>query len=110
MVVLKKIRGSTLMETLVASVLIVVVFMISSMILNNLFNNSIKNNTIGIETYLNELEYQYKNEKISIPYYDDFHTWNITITPFKEYDKSYVLFEAINEETKLNYVKQIIAN
>lgn len=110
MVILKKIKASTLMETLVATVLIVVVFMISSMILNNLFYNSIKNNTRGIETYLSELEYLYKNEKIMVPYYDDYNTWSITIESYKVNDKSYILFEAINEETKQNYLKQIVAN
>ena len=40
MVVLKKIKASTLMETLVATVLIIVVFMAASMILNNMFLNA----------------------------------------------------------------------
>ena len=62
MVILKKIKASTLMETLVASVLIVVVFMISSMILNNLFSNTIKSNTRAIEAHINELQYLYINE------------------------------------------------
>ncbi len=53
MVVLKKIKAFTLMETLVATVLIVIVFMISSMLLNNLFYNSIKDNTIAIDAHLN---------------------------------------------------------
>ena len=79
-------------------------------ILNNLFYNSIKNNTRGIETHLNELEYLYKNEKLNIPFYDDYSTWKITIESYREYDKSYILFQAINEETKQNYLKQIIAN
>jgi len=78
MVVLKKIKGSTLMETLVATVLIVVVFMIASMILNNLFSNSIKSNTRVIDAHLNELEYFYTSDKLSLPYYDDFKSWQIS--------------------------------
>jgi hypothetical protein len=64
MVILKKIKASTLMETLVATVLIIIVFIIASMILNNLFFNTIKNNTTQIDAHLNELQYLYINEKL----------------------------------------------
>ena len=65
MVVLKskyKIKGSTLMETLVATVVIVIIFMMASLILNNLFSNTIKNNTQSIDSYLNELQYKKQND------------------------------------------------
>ncbi len=39
---LKKIKGSTLLESLIASVLIVIIFMVSSLILNNIINSKIK--------------------------------------------------------------------
>ena len=42
--VLKRIKGSTLMETLVATVLIVVVFMMASLTLNALFSTTITTN------------------------------------------------------------------
>ncbi|GAA3647246.1 hypothetical protein [Flavivirga jejuensis] len=108
MVVLKKIKGSTLMETLVATVLIVVIFMISSMILNNLFSNTIKKNTRAIEAHINELQYLCKNEKLIIPYYDDFNSWDIAITTQKDGNKTIILFEAINTETNQSYSKQSV--
>ncbi len=99
MVVLKKINAATLMETLVASVLIVIVFMISSMILNNMFFNSIKNNTRAIKAHLNELEYLYINKKINTPYLDDFKNWEVSIKSFKEDNQIKILFEATNTKT-----------
>lgn len=110
MVVLKKIKASTLMETLVASVLIVIVFMITSMILNNLFSNSIKTNTRDIEAHINELQYLYKSEKLTIPYFDDFKNWNIKIHVVKEQNVSKVLLQASNIETQQDYLKEIYAN
>lgn len=107
MVVLKKIKASTLMETLIATVLIVVVFMISSMILNNLFSNSIKNNTRNIEAYLNELEYLYKNEKLLLPYHDEFKTWNVSVTTYKENTSEIVVFEATKPNTAKTVTKTI---
>ncbi|AUP79699.1 hypothetical protein [Flavivirga eckloniae] len=110
MVVLKKIKASTLMETLVATVLIVIVFMISSMILNNIFSNSIKSNTREIDAYLNELEYLYKNEKLKLPYYDDLGDWKISIITLNT-SSSYksVEFEAlhiITNKTKTKVIRE----
>lgn len=108
MAVLKKIKASTLMETLVASVLIVVIFMMSSMILNNLFSNSVKNNTRAIDAHLNELQYLYINEKLSLPYQDGLGSWNITVEPHKSGNEKKAVMEAINTETKKHITKEII--
>ena len=110
MVILKKLKASTLMETLVATVLIVVIFMISSMILNNLFSNTIKSNTRVIDAYVNELEYLYRNDKLRLPYNDDFKSWTITVEYHLEHAESLVLLEAINTQTKQSITKEISAN
>lgn len=110
MVVLEKIKASTLMETLVATVLIVVIFMISSMILNNLFSNSIKNNTRSIDAYLNELEYLYRHDKLTIPYQDDYKDWQISVVLHIENETSNAVFEASNSNTHKNLTKTIRAN
>ena len=110
MVVLKKIRASTLMETLVATVLIVVVFMMASMILNNLFSNTIKSNIRGVEAHLNELNYLYLNDKLSLPYYDDYKQWEISIVLDKNNNQNIIVFEAENSKTNQNILKETIAN
>lgn len=109
MAVLKKIKASTLMETLVATVLIVLVFMISSMIINNLFSNSIKYNTRDIDAYLNELEYLYENEKIKIPYQDEFKDWLIVIEKDRD-NQSNILMEALNSITNKSITKTMYEN
>lgn len=105
MVVLKKIKASTLMETLVATVLIVVIFMIASTILNNLFSNTIKNNTRVIDAHINELHYLYINDKVEIPYYDNYKSWEISI----ENDEDNILFEVLNTKTNHTIIKKHIA-
>ncbi|WP_298535905.1 hypothetical protein [uncultured Algibacter sp.] len=95
MVILKKIKASTLMETLVATVLILVIFILASMILNNVFSNTIKINTKAVNTYFKELQYLNKNKKLPLPFYDDFKTWEITIENHKVNQKNVVVFEAI---------------
>lgn len=105
-----RVKASTLMETLVATVLIVVVFMMASMILNNLFSNTIKSNTRGVEAHLSELHYLYLNDKLSLPYYDDYKEWELSIASDKNGDQNIVLFEAKNPKTKQIILKEISAN
>ncbi len=108
MVILKKVKASTLMETLVATVLIVVVFMLASMILNNLFSSTIKNNTKGIDAQLNELQYKYINDKLTLPYQTNFNQWQINIDSFKENNQNIIEFEAVQTNTKKTILKQYI--
>ncbi|MEO9510715.1 MAG: hypothetical protein ABJN84_03230 [Flavobacteriaceae bacterium] len=111
MVVLKKLKASTLMETMVATVLIVVIFMISSLILNSLFSAQIRGNLQPIKSHLNQLEYQYINQKINLPYYEEWKTWDITISTTQDM----VQIEAVEKETpgsrslkqKIHYVKNL---
>lgn len=107
MALLKKIKASTLMETLVATVLIVVIFMVSSMVLNNLLSGNIRQNTEIAEERLNILEYQYKNNGLTIPYYEDFESWEISISKDENNGLSVVILEAENPQTKkivTNYI------
>lgn len=78
--VLKKIKGSTLLESLIASVLIVVIFMISSLILNNVIETKIKKDTSSIDYFVKKMEYKYKNKLIKTPYtvYED--NWYIEVS------------------------------
>jgi len=105
-----RVKASTLMETLVATVLIVVVFMIASMILNNLFSNTIKSNTRTIDAHISELQYLYKNEKLRLPYYDDYKQWEISITSDKSRNQNITVFEAKNPKANQTVLKEIFDN
>lgn len=106
MVVLKKIRASTLMETLVATVLIVVVFMMASLILNNTFSGYIKNNKHQLNNYIYELEYLYVSNKINLPYNSEYKEWSISIYNLDNTSKK-IIISAIHKETR-KQVKQVI--
>jgi len=108
MAVLKKIKGSTLMETLVATVLIVAIFMISSLILNNVFSNAVKNDKREISTKLNELMYLASHNKLVIPYGEEFKTWNISIE--LDTDKNGYLIKATNQKNRKQIERSIYEN
>jgi cytochrome c oxidase assembly protein Cox11 len=79
MVILKKIPAATLVETLVASVIIVIVFMIASLSLNNIFKGTITSNGTPLQNRIKELSYLSLNKKITIPFYENTSIWEITI-------------------------------
>lgn len=107
MVVLRKLKASTLMETLVATVLIVVVFMVASMILNNLFLNTMRNNTTEIDAHMHELEYLYVNQKFTLPHQEEFGVWKISVTSYKEGETTMIEFEAKNSDTNKTISKEV---
>ncbi len=98
------------METLVATVLVVVIFMISSMVLNNLFSSNIKNNTRAVAAHLNAIKYQYINEKLTIPFYDDLDNWEISVERKKNTVSNQITIEAINRKTGKQITKIIDEN
>jgi len=106
MVVLKKIKASTLVETITASVIIIIVFAIASLTLNNVFASTIKNDTNQIENHIQKLEYQYVNNNISIPYNEEHKNWEISISKVEENNIGWLMFKAENSITKKSIVKR----
>ncbi|SFJ00131.1 PulJ/GspJ family protein [Olleya namhaensis] len=94
-----RLKGSTLMETLVATVLIVVVFIMASMVLNTIFSSSIKNNTRAIKAQLNQLQYLKLNDKLELPYQESLGDWSISVEKYIENNQTIIEFEATNINT-----------
>ena len=79
MVILKKIKSATLVEVLVASVIILVVFVIGSLSLNNVFITGIKGNDSLMQSRINELSYMLHHDKIALPHYEETEAYDISI-------------------------------
>jgi predicted PurR-regulated permease PerM len=110
MVILKKIKSSSLIEVLVATVLIVVVFIIASLILNNLFANVFKNNVHHIENRIHQLEYSIVHQQITLPYQEEFGKWEIEIIEVPQNKKKDIFIVAKNKETKKEIASKLITN
>ena len=108
MVILKKVTSATLVEVLVATVLVVVLFMIASLILNNLIISTYKQNTHAIETRLNQLEYSIQHHTIELPYEEKFQEWEISIAQKERDSKALVILKATNEIGKKERYKEVI--
>lgn len=95
------------METMVATVLIVIIFMMTSMVLNSLFSNSLQQNN-NITERLYQLQYQYQHKIFSVPYSEDFEGWEVSVSQEANNGVEYVLFKAINIQSKKTLVNHII--
>lgn len=100
MAVLKRVKASTLMETLVATILIVVVFMLSSMILNSLFANTIGENDNAIRQELLLLQYKYEYGQLTLPYFGEKGAWQIEVRQENWDSQSKAIFEAVNSTSQ----------
>lgn len=106
MALLKKVRSATLIESLVATVLIVIIFIVASLILNNLLLNSFSRNTHTVETRMAELEYFIQHDNLHLPYKEEFGQWKIEIKKQKKGNIIWINGSAIN---KIND-KEVIKN
>ncbi len=105
---LKKLKSATLVESLIATVLIVVIFVVSSLTINNLLLNGFNNNTTQIENRLYELEYEYQNRKIQLPYSENFQNWSISITKALMPNTNTIEFKAKKNESSKVIIKNRI--
>lgn len=79
MVILRKVKSATLIETLIATVLIVIVFLLSAMIINSIFFNTFHQKKDVVVNRLDELEYNCINNSIILPYQEEYENWIIQI-------------------------------
>jgi Tfp pilus assembly protein PilV len=109
MAILKKIKGATLMETLVATVLIVIIFMVASLIMNSLMAAQSKGDVQAITEYIKSLEYNYLNSELRAPYAETWENWEITMVKDKKQGVEIIEVKAIQELSNKQVVTYLVA-
>lgn len=99
MVVLKKIRASTTVEIVVATVILLVLFFIASMSINNVFSATISKHDLELRQIRKEVKYNIFNEVISLPYTSESESWLISVQKIEDS----VIFNAKNMKSNKNY-------
>ncbi len=110
MVVLKKLPASTLMETMVATVLIVVIFMMSSLIMNSLMATQVNANLSPVKEHLRGLEYEYLSQQLPLPYYEEWRGWNIAVTSGEDRQVPVVELRAVHLTSQKEVQTIVIPN
>ncbi len=102
----QKLKASTLIESLVASVLVIVIFTIASLTLNNIFKATMNSNTDRVQNRMHTLEYLVINTKIAYPYQENFEDWEIRLIKNQERTSVSFVLEA-NKKTNSGSKKKI---
>lgn len=102
----RKLKASSLTEVIVATTILLTVFAISIFTLNNIMLSSIQKDTQTMETKLEKLIYQYKNQQLKIPtsYTED--DFVITIEKLNQKRQEFVTFSITNSVTKKSVTKK----
>jgi hypothetical protein len=104
----KKVKGASLVEALISSILIMIVFGISMVTIGNVLERTVKSNTRSIDNELIRLEYLYQNGKIQIPDVLEKEQWQIEIEREQENDLKYVVFTAKNKQSQKEKRRRIL--
>ena len=104
----KKKKGSSLIETLIASVLIMIVFGISMVTVGNVLERTVKSNTRFIDNELNRLEYLYLNGMIATPDVIEKGDWQIHIEKEKDGNLIYLILRAKNKKSLKEKERKIL--
>lgn len=103
---LKKIKASSLTEVIVATTILLTVFAIAIFTLNNIMLSSVKKDTQAMETQIEKLIYQFKNQQLKVPtsYTED--DFVITIEKLNQNEQQFITFSITNSITKKSVTKK----
>jgi hypothetical protein len=107
MVVLKKIKASTLLETMVATVLLVVIFAVASNLMFSLLASESRGNIGSLKNRIYELEYAVIQNQISLPYQETWNTWEIQLWQGTSSERIIVDFSALNTANQKTVIYSI---
>lgn len=101
-----KVKSSSLIETVVATVIIIVVFTIASLTLTTVMSGITKSNTFKVQNRLDFLFYKIDNEQLELPYEENYDQFTLELFPLDEEDIKSVILKATHKEGKVKLEQQ----
>ncbi|WP_440881311.1 hypothetical protein [Tenacibaculum sp. C7A-26P2] len=110
MVILKKIKASSLNEVIIATVIIVLVFAIAVAILNNILINIAHKREGIIDKEMNELIYSYSNGELKLPYHEESEDLSIQCIKLKSNEIPAIRLRILNKKNKKVVERKILVD
>lgn len=104
----KKLQASTLMETLVATSIIMIVFVVASLVLNNTFRSIIQRDTFSIQNRIDKLVYMFNNDKLALPYAETYENYEVVADNLMIGGIKYLVFETKSSTQPQVLIKYVI--
>ena len=104
----KKEEASSLTEVIVATSILLLVFGIALLTLNNIMTSTLRSNTNSLDTELEKIIYQYRNQQINIPFFSRDEKYQIDGQKITENNIQFIEFTAKDMETNKVRSKKIV--
>jgi uncharacterized membrane protein len=104
-----KVSASSLVETIVATVIIMIVFGIAISSILGVVKRTTENSTYIIDSKLQKLSYLYQNNELKVPNTIEIPQWSIVIKKQQEGKLTFVIFRATHKKNKKIRTKKVIA-
>ena len=104
-----KVSASSLVETIVATVIIMIVFGIAMSSMLGVVKRTTENSTHKIDSQLQKLSYQYQNNVLKVPNTVEMPQWAIQIKKQQEGKLTFIVFKATHKKNKKTRTKKVIA-
>lgn len=103
-----KLKGSSLVETIVATIIITIVFAIATISVTRILKQSIDSSTHEIDTQLQRLTYLSTHGKLLFPDSYEFGSWNVEAKRITQGQVSFVVFTAKHKKTQKVIIKKSV--
>jgi hypothetical protein len=104
----KKLKASSLTEVIVATSVLLLVFGIALLTLNNIMTSTLRSNTNSLDTELEKVIYQYRNQQINIPFFSKDEKHQIEGQKITKNSIDFIEFSAKDMETNKIRSKKIV--
>lgn len=95
-----KLKSSTLMEALVASIIIFIIFVVSIEIINNIALSASSRNSFELRQEINEIKYNASTNNLELPFFTRNRNWHISV--YRENGLKYLMMKNLdNQESHL---------
>lgn len=102
----KRIKASSLTEVIVATSILLLVFAITLVTLNNIMLSSVRQDSQKMQTQIEQLIYQYKNNQLKIPISYKEGDFKISIKKTTRNEIKFIEFSIINLITQKSIIKE----
>ncbi len=96
---LHKVKGSSLVETITATIILMLVFAIAITSIGNIMERTARNKSSVLDKELNRLEYLYHHGKVSVPDVLQESSYQLSIDREKEGELTYIVLRARSNST-----------
>ncbi|TVZ52263.1 hypothetical protein [Dokdonia sp. Hel_I_53] len=98
-----KVKGASLIESVIATVIIIVVFTIASITFTTVMRGGMQSNTFKVQNKLDFLFYKYENGQLKIPYDEEYEKFFIKIFHTTDHEITQLIMQVTSKDESIKF-------